>query len=290
MRFFHCVTDRQKFFFFRLIYDVLQIFTLHRDICGNLNNIHAVYIAKFLFLCQSRTCHTAFLFKFIKKVLERDSRKRLAFTFYFYMLFGFYCLMEPVGITASRHNTPGKFIYNQNLIVLYHIILIPEHQVMRAQRQNDIVLDFQVFRVGQVFNPKKLFYFFYAVLCQVDNLVLFIDYKIAAFLYFDAHNGVHLRKFLAFFAFDQLLRQNIAGFIQLGRLAALAGNNKRRPCLVDQYGVYLVDNGIVQAALYKLFFVNHHIVPKVIKSQFIIGNISNIAVICFPPLVIVHRI
>ena len=46
------------------------------------------------------------------------------------MLFCFDCLMQTVGITTSRHDTSGKFIDNQYLVILYHVIFITEHQIM----------------------------------------------------------------------------------------------------------------------------------------------------------------
>ena len=43
------------------------------------------------------------------------------------MLFGFDCLMKTVGITTSRHNTSGKFINDEYLIIFYNIVLISMH-------------------------------------------------------------------------------------------------------------------------------------------------------------------
>ena len=40
----------------------------------------------------------------------------------FYMLFCLDGLMESVGVTAARHDTAGKLINNENLVVFYHIV------------------------------------------------------------------------------------------------------------------------------------------------------------------------
>ena len=56
-------------------------------------------------------------------------------------------LMQTIRITTPRHDTSGKTVYDQNLIVGYDIILIAEHKVVGAQCQNDVVLQFQIFRV-----------------------------------------------------------------------------------------------------------------------------------------------
>ena len=57
------------------------------------------------------------------------------------MLLSLNGLVKAVGITASRHDTPCEFIDNQNLVVLYHIILVPEHQIIGPERKDDIVLN-----------------------------------------------------------------------------------------------------------------------------------------------------
>ena len=59
------------------------------------------------------------------------STKRLTLPFHLHMLFCLNSLMKPVRITPPRHDPPCEFINNQYLLVLHHIILIPEHQVMR---------------------------------------------------------------------------------------------------------------------------------------------------------------
>ena len=74
------------------------------------------------------------------------------------MLFCLDCLMETIRIAASRHNTSGKFINDQNLVIFYHIILITEHQVVGTQSQDDVMLDLQILRICQVVNMEELLY------------------------------------------------------------------------------------------------------------------------------------
>ena len=132
------------------------------------------------------------------------------------MLLGFNRLVQPIRITASWHNTPGKLVYNQHLIILNHIILITEHQIVRTQRQDNIMLDFQVFCICKVLNPEKFLHLLNPIQCQVHYLVLLIYNKIPCFFHFHAHNCVHLRQLLAFLPAYKLLRQNIACFVQTG--------------------------------------------------------------------------
>ena len=119
----HC----PELFLLRLIYGILQILTDHWLVGRNLNHVHTINIAEFLFLCQSRTGHAGFFGIFIEEILEGNRSQRLALTFHLHMLLGLNCLVQAIGITAPRHNTPRKFIYNQHLLILHHIILVTEH-------------------------------------------------------------------------------------------------------------------------------------------------------------------
>ena len=56
------------------------------------------------------------------------------------MLLGLDRLMESVRITASRHDTAGKLVDYQHLIIFYDIILIAEHEIVRTKRKDHVVL------------------------------------------------------------------------------------------------------------------------------------------------------
>ena len=63
-----------------------------------------------------------------------------------------------------------------------------------------------------------------------------------------------------------------------------AGNNQRRPRLIDQDRVHLIDNRILQRPLSHLRHRGLHIIAQVVKSEFIIGTIGDIAAVLRPPL------
>ena len=169
-----------------------MIDTLDRFIGRDFNNVHTVNITELLFLCECCTSHTGLFVKFVKEVLECDRCKRLALTFYFYMLFRFDRLMKSVWITASRHNTSGKFINDHNLVIFYHVVLIAEHQIMCSQSKDHIVLDLKVLCICKVIDLEELLNLFHTFLCQVDNFVLLIDNKVSCLLLFNSHDGIHL--------------------------------------------------------------------------------------------------
>ena len=112
-----------------------------------------------------------------------------------YVLLRLNRLMETIGITASRHDTSGKLIDDQNLVIFYHVVLIAEHQVVGTQCQDDVVLDLQVLRIRQVLDVEEIFNLLHTSLGQVDYFIFLIDYEIASLLDLLAHDGCHLGKF-----------------------------------------------------------------------------------------------
>ena len=202
------------------------------------------------------------------------------------MLLGLNRLVQTVGIAAARHNAARELVYDQHLIVLHHIILIPEHQIVGPQSQNDVVLDLQILRIRQVVNMEILLHPLYAVGSQVYNLILFIDDEIPRLRDLLAHDGIHLGKLSAGLAPLHGFRQDIADLIELRGLAALAGNDKRRPCFIDENRVHLVNDRVMESALHQLLLVNHHVVAQIVKAQLIVRHIGDITGIGRPSLVI----
>ena len=291
MRPLYFLDDCFVFFFFRLVDRVFQVHSLYRDIGRDLDNVHAVDVAELFFLGKGSTSHAALLLKFIEQVLECDGCQGLALPAHLHVLLRLDRLMEAVGITASRHDTSCKLIDDHDLTLRCdHIVLIFEHQVVCPQGKDDIVLDLQVLRVCEVIDMEELLDLSHSVFRQVDRLFLLIYNEISCLLNVLAHDGVHLGEFAARLASLKLAGKDIAGFIELRRFPALPGNDQRRPRLIDQYRVHLIDDGKVKPSLHELFFVDDHVVTQIVESQLIIGHISNIAGISLTALFIVHAV
>ena len=189
---FNRIHNSLELFLFGSVYSILQINTRYRLICRYLDNIHAVDITELFLLCESCTCHTGLLVKLVEEVLECDRGKGLALSLNLYMFLCLDSLMQSVRITTTRHDTSGKLIYDKHLIILYHIVLIFEHEVVRTKRKYDIVLDFKILRICKVLDMEELFYLFHTILCKVYDLVLLIYYEITGLVLDNAHDGIHL--------------------------------------------------------------------------------------------------
>ena len=150
------------------------------------------------------------------------------------------------------------------------------------------MLDLQVFRVGEVFNLEEFLYLFHPLLREGDDLVFFVDDEISGLGDLLAHDRRHLCDLAARLASLELACQNVRHLVELRGLAALSGNDQRGTRLVDQNGVDLVDDRIVQTSLHKLLLVDHHVVTQVVKTKLVVGNVGNVAVVHFAALVVVH--
>ena len=137
---------------------------------------------------------------------------------------------------------------------------------------------------------EKLLDLRHAVSGQIDNFVLLIDDKIARLLPLNPHDGIHLGQVFHVLAARQLSRQDVAGLINFGGFAALAGNNQRRPRLVNQNRVHLIDNRVMQTAQHQLVLVDCHVVAQVIKAQLIVRDIGDVRIVRLAALLGRHAV
>ena len=147
-----------EFLFLRLVNGVVLINTEHRAVGRNHDNVHLVDISELLLLRLSRTGHAGLLSEFIEEVLEGDGSQRAALSLNLHMLLRLDGLVQSVRIAAARHNTSRKLVDNENFVVLYHIVLVAEHQIVGPQSHDHVVLDLQVLRICQVLDIEILLY------------------------------------------------------------------------------------------------------------------------------------
>ena len=157
--------------------------------------------------------------------------------------------------------------------------MVTVHEVVGAQSQNDTVLNLEVLGISQVLYTEKSLYLGDTLCRQVDKLVLLVDDEIAGLFALDTHDRIDLGEVLDVLTALHLAGENITCLINLGGLAALAGNDQRSSRFINEDGVDLVDDGVMELTDNELFLVDGHIVTQVVKAQLIIGHIGDIACI-----------
>lgn len=125
-------------------------------------------------------------------------------------------LMQTVRITTSGHDTSGELIDDEYLVILYHIVLVTEHEIMSTQCKDNIMLDLQVFCISKVFQLEEVLYLFHTLRSQINNLVFLVYDEISGLLDLHAHDSVHLVKLAAGFTALHLTCQNVTRLIKSG--------------------------------------------------------------------------
>ncbi len=192
--------------------------------------------------------------------------------------FCFNCLMQTLVISSSYHKTTRKFVNNNNLAVFYYIINIAFHNPVSLYRLLDMMHYFKVFGVIDIIYSEIFLHLFNAAGSKGTGFCLFVNDIIAV------KTLLFIGKFFIHFynnGFFKPFCNSVGTFIQVGGFFAAARNNKRSPCFINEYRVNLIDYCKVVSPLNTTRRFNHHIVPKVVKSQFVIGTIGYIGVIRF---------
>ncbi len=148
--------------------------------------------------------------------------------------------------------------------VLDHIVPVPLHEHMSPQGLIDMMGDLHIYVIIQIFKIEGLFHLGHALFRQGHRPGFFIQ----CVLRLGAEAGHQL---------------GIA-VILAGILVDSPGNYQRSAGLIDEDAVHLVDNGKMQGALHQMFFVQHHIIPEIVKAELIISAVSNVCLIGLPAL------
>ena len=89
-------------------------------------------------------------------------------------------LVQAVAESSSDHQTASELIDNQNFSVANNVVNVPFHDVMSLQSLKNVVVNFHILRVTEVFDTKESLSLAYAGVCQRNLLILFVYDKVAS--------------------------------------------------------------------------------------------------------------
>ena len=231
--------------------------TDHRLIGRYNNNRQIINLLELLLLSLSGTGHAGELFVHTEVVLEGNSCQCLAFAFYLYAFLSFDSLMQAFGETTAEHQTAGKFINDDNLTILNHIIAVAVHQSLSLQSAHNLVrVVHTMLIVIQVADAQHFFCLGNTLFGRCYLFLFFINSVILALFHVGNNTGQNL--------------------IQLGGFFTGAGDNQRGTRFVNQDTVDLIDNTVIQLTLNHLIFINYHVITQIVKAEFVICTVSNI--------------
>ena len=84
------------------------------------------------------------------------------------------------------------------------------------------------------------------------------------------------------------MHQRLDARVDADIVLGAATDDQRRARLVDQDRVHLIDDGVVQAALYAVRRLIDHVVAQVVKAVFGIGAVGDVAAVSGLLLALAH--
>ena len=234
----------------------------HRLVGRDRHDLELVDLVELLALGHRRAGHAGELVVEAEVVLERDRGERHRLALDAQALLRLDRLVEPLAPAATRHLAPGELVDDDDLAVLDQVVLVAPVEGVRAQRLLEVAGEAGV-GVVQVGDAEELLHLVDAVLGRRDGLVLEVDEVVAALL-------------VAFGASLQPRHEPGERVVEVCRLLGLAADDQRRPRLVDEDVVDLVDDREVPTALDPLVELGDHVVAEVVEAELVVRAVGDV--------------
>ena len=268
-----------NFFRFGHIDQIRHIFTDHRTVGRYNHGIQLIDRAEFKGFGIGCTGHPRQLLVQTEVVLEGDRGQSLVLVLDLHALFGLNGLVQTIGPAAALHRTASVLIDDDNFAIFDNVVNVAGEQRMGAQRGGNVVHQHNVgWRVQgltfihNAFLYQQLFNQHQTTFGQV-NLTRFFIHREVAFA------GESIR--ILFFLADQMRDDFVYLAVHFRAVFRRAGNDQRRTRLIDQDGVHLIHQRIVQFTLNALFRAEGHVVAQVVEAVFVVGAIGDIGSVSF---------
>ena len=184
-------------------------------------------------------------------------------------------LVESLGPAAAGHGASGLLVDDDDLSVLHDVVNIAVEEDVRAERLHDMMEDHHVVRreQGVVLTEEagllqELLDIDLTVLGEVGLLGLEIDGVVAL-----AVVGLGVLLVLLLEVRDDLV--DLA--VKLGAVLRGAGDDERGAGLVDEHGVNLIHESVVERALDALLLGVGEVVAEVIEAELVVGSVEHVA-------------
>ena len=171
------------------------------------------------------------------------------------------------------------FIDDDHFAVFNDVIDVAGEQRVGAQCSGHVVHQHDIARRVQglalfhdAFSDQQLFNLHQTTLGQVHLARFFIYGEVAFTL-----EGIRV----LFLLTQQVWNDFVDFTVHLGAVFSRAGDDQRSTRFIDQDGVNLIHQRIVQLTLYALFRAERHVVTQVVEAVFVVGAVSDVRVIRF---------
>ena len=252
-----------------------------RDVGRDLDDVEAVDLDELLLLGLRGAGHPGELLVEAEVVLERDRRERDVLLLDPLALLRLDRLVQALRPAAPFHDPAGELVDDLDLAVLDHVVLVALVERLGLQRLVQVVDELDVARVVEVVDPERALDLVDRGLARRDGLVLLVEGVVEPGL-------LRLVDALGRHAFAPGAFHGLhdAGevVVDLRGDLGLAGDDQRRPRLVDQDRVDLVDDRVGVAALDGPLERDGHVVAQVVEAELRVRPVGDVGVVRAPAL------
>ena len=242
--------------------EVREVLADHVLVGRDRHDLEVVDLVELLGLGHRRAGHTGQLVVQAEVVLERDGGERHGLALDAQALLRLDRLVEALAPAPARHLATGELVDDDDLAVLDDVVAVALVQRVGAQRLLEVAGQPRI-GVVHVLDAEEALHLVDALLGRADRPVLEVDEVVAAL----------------FGALGTLLEaghQPGEREVQVGRLLRLAGDDERRPRLVDEDVVDLVDDGEAALALDPLIELDDHVVAQVVEAELVVRAVGHV--------------
>ena len=209
-------------------------------------------------------------------VLEGDRRERDVLLLDPDALLRLDRLMEPLAPAAALHDPARVLVDDLDLALLDHVVDVALVERLRLQRLGEVVDELDVARVVEVLDPERALDGVDRGLRGRDRLVLLVEEVVGA-----GELGLVLALLGLARGRSACEALGDAGEVVVGRRGGLglAGDDQRRPRLVDQDRVDLVDDRERVAALDEPLLRDGHVVAEIVEAELGVRAVGDVGVV-----------
>ena len=255
--------DRLVFLRRRAIDLVVLVLAGDRDVGRDLDHFQLVDLGELVGFRHRRAGHAGELRVEAEVVLEGDRGERLVLRLDGDVLLGLERLMQPVRVAPPLHHAAGELVDDDDLVVPDDVVDVAREQRVRAQRLLDVMHDRDVEDVVEVALlddpglPQHVLNPLGARLGQRDRadlLVLVIGLGVG----------------------DEHLHDDIHPPVKIRAVLGGAGDDERRPRLVDQDAVHLVHDAVGEIPLGHVLQPVLHVVAEIVEAELVVGAVGDV--------------
>jgi len=191
--------------------------------------------------------------------------------------------VETVRPAAAGHQAAGELVDDGHLAILDDVLLITLKEGVGAQRLVDGMQNLDVGGVVQIVDGEQTLGARHALIGERGGLRLLVDQVISR------------RLLVAVLVLDLLTLgeprdDDVDLVVEIDRNLRRTGDNERRPRLVNQDRVHLVDDRVDVLPLHHPFEIELHVVAQVVEAELVVGAVGDVGSVRFLALGIVHLV